>query len=100
MNTGDVFSERKVDMRYEVKDNAIYFIREGEWGRISACGRNSIRFQASPSGPVKEQNWTLMPGEAAARAWLEEDTAILETGDMRVKQYGNGSEVGTVFFHK
>ena len=44
MNTGDVFSERKVDMRYEVKDNAIYFIREGEWGRISACGRDSIRF--------------------------------------------------------
>lgn len=84
-------------MRYEVKDNSIYFTREGEWGRISACGRNSIRFQASPSGPVKEQNWTLMPGEAAARAWLEEDTAILETGEMRVKLYGNGR---TEYFRK
>ncbi|MCR2048842.1 hypothetical protein NSB25_16350 [Acetatifactor muris] len=77
-------------MKFEIRDNAIYFIRAGEWGKISACGKNCIRFQASPSGPVKEMNWTLLPGEVEAKAWLEGNTAILETGDMQCKLYDNG----------
>ncbi len=84
-------------MKFEIRDNAIYFTRAGEWGKISACGKNCIRFQASPSGPVKEINWTLLPGEAKAKAWLEGNTAILETGDMRCVLYENGR---TVYFRE
>ncbi len=77
-------------MRYEIRDNTIYFTRPGEWGRISACGQGSIRFQASPQGEVKEQNWTIEPVQVQARAWLEGDMAFLETGEMQVKLYGDG----------
>lgn len=84
-------------MKYEIRDDEIYFIRAGEWGRISACGRNSIRFQASPSGSVKEVNWTLMPAKEEAKAWLEGNTAILETGDMQCRLYENGR---TEYFRK
>ena len=84
-------------MRYEIKDNTIYFTRPGEWGRISACGRDSIRFQASPQGEVREQDWTLEPGQAQAKAWLEGDTAFLTTGEMQAKLYGDGR---TEYFRK
>nr|WP_296481053.1 TIM-barrel domain-containing protein [uncultured Acetatifactor sp.] len=84
-------------MKFQIRDNTIYFIRAGEWGKISACGKNCIRFQASPSGAVKEMNWTLLPGEAEAKAWLEGDKAILETGEMRCVLYENGR---TEYFRK
>lgn len=79
-------------MRFEIKDNSIYFTRNGEVGRLSACGRDSIRFQASPTGHLIEQNWTLMPGDVAAKAFLEEETgsAVLEAGSLSVRMFENG----------
>ena len=80
----------RMGMRYEIKDNAVYFTRAGEWGKVSACGRSAVRFQASPSGPVQERDWTLMPEVVPARAWLEGDRAFLETGDLRTVLNGDG----------
>ena len=80
-------------MSFEIRDNEIHFMREGEAVRISACGKNSIRFQASPNCRIEEQDWTLMPQKAEAKAWLEDNCAILETGEMRVKFYANGRVV-------
>ncbi|MCI9220660.1 MAG: hypothetical protein HFH94_13120 [Lachnospiraceae bacterium] len=77
-------------MKYEIKDNAIFFTRPGEWGKISACGRDSIRFQASPQGKVKEQNWTIEPGSADAKIWLEGDCAYFVTGEMKAVVHGDG----------
>lgn len=77
-------------MKFILKDQAIYFTREGETGKLSACGADSIRFQASPSGKLIAQDWTLIPGEAFAKVWEEEKCAFIEVGSMRAKLYGNG----------
>ena len=77
-------------MKIELKDNKIYMTRAGEAVCISACGKNSIRFQAAPSGKLIEQNWTLMPQEVPAKVWEEEDKAVLETGTMRAELTRDG----------
>ena len=78
-------------MKFEIKDNAIYFVRKGEWGRISACEKNTIRFQASPNGPVIEQNWTIEPKRmSGVKAWTEEGCAYLQNGEMQVKLLEDG----------
>ena len=65
-------------MSFKIINNEIYFTRQGETVRLSACGRNSIRFQASPNCRIEEQNWTLMPTEADAAARIGDNRAILE----------------------
>ena len=77
-------------MKIELKDNKIYMTRAGEAVCVSACGKNSIRFQAAPSGKLIEQNWTLMPQEVPAKVWEEEDKAVLETGTMRAELTHDG----------
>ena len=80
-------------MSFKIKDNEIYFTRQGEAARLSACGENSIRFQASPNCRIEDINWTLMPQAAKARAQIEHDRAVLETGDMRAEMYHDGKVV-------
>lgn len=80
-------------MSFQILNDEIRFVRAGEVVRISACGKDCIRFQASPSGKLLDQNWTLMPGKAEAKAWEEEDRAVLETGAMRAELYRNGKTV-------
>lgn len=80
-------------MSIEVKDNAIYLMRQGEFVRVSACGKNSIRFQASPNCRIEEQDWTLMPQKTESKAWIEEKYAVIETGNMRAKIFDNGKVV-------
>ena len=77
-------------MKIELKDNKIYMTRAGEAVCVSACGKNSIRFQAAPSCKLIEQNWTLMPQEVPAKVWEEEDKAVLETGTMRAELTHDG----------
>lgn len=77
-------------MNFQIKNNAIYFIRQGEAVRLCACGVNSIRFQASPNGRIEEQNWTLMPQKTDASAWIEDNCAVIETGSMRGVIYADG----------
>ncbi|MGM9936224.1 MAG: TIM-barrel domain-containing protein [Candidatus Ornithomonoglobus sp.] len=80
-------------MDFKIENNEIYFICQGEIVRLSACGRNSIRFQASPNCCIENINRTLMPQNEAASARIENNRAILETGDMRAEIYNNGKVV-------
>lgn len=80
-------------MGFQIKDNAIEFVRAGEAVRISACGKDCIRFQSAPSGKIREQDWNLSFQKAEAKAWVEEHRAVLETGSMRVELYDNGKTV-------
>ena len=80
-------------MSFQIKNNDIYFTRQGEIARLSVCGENSIRFQASPNCRIEDMNWTLMPRKAQARARIENDRAVLETGDMRAEIFYNGKVV-------
>lgn len=80
-------------MSFSIKDNKIFFVRAGEAACLSACGKDCIRFQAAPSGKLIEQNWTLLPQEAPAKAWAEEGRAVLETGTMRAELYENGKTI-------
>lgn len=77
-------------MKFTIKNNEIYFSRQGEVVKISACAKNGIRFQSSPNCKITEQNWTLMPQDTEASAWIEDNCAILETGEMRAEIYKNG----------
>ncbi len=80
-------------MQIEIRDNEIHFTREGEAGRISACGDGCVRFQGAPSGEVKNINYTLLPQKCEAKAWREERRAVLETGNVRAELYENGRMV-------
>lgn len=80
-------------MGFTIKDGKIFFVRAGELVCLSACGKDCIRFQGAPSGQLIDQDWTLMPQPAQARAWEEENRAVLETGNMRAELYRNGKTV-------
>ena len=80
-------------MGFQIQNNEISYLRNGETVRLSACGKNSIRFQASPNGRIETQDCTLMPRKAMASAWLENDFAVLENGSMRAELYKDGRAV-------
>ncbi|MCH5210785.1 MAG: hypothetical protein J1F01_07460 [Oscillospiraceae bacterium] len=80
-------------MGFKIENNEIYFTRQSEMVRLSVCGKNCIRFQASPNCSIEEQNWTLIPQKADAKARIEDNRAILETGDMRAEIHNNGKVV-------
>lgn len=69
-------------MDFKLGENCILFQRAGETGKISACGKDSIRFQATASGQLTEQNWTLMPQNMPATVWISEGNAYLENDNM------------------
>lgn len=72
-------------MEFILRDNKIYFTREGETGIVSACREGAIRFQATASPMVTEENWTLIPGEDPnAKVWMDGEDAYLSTGNLKV----------------
>lgn len=77
-------------MKFYEQDHMLYFIREGEIGRLSACGRDSIRFQAAPGGGIAEQDFTLMPQKISAEIHMEKRCATVTNGSMTAKLYENG----------
>ena len=72
------------------KDNMLYFMRAGELVRLSACGKNSIRFQSSPNCEITEQDFTLMPQKVPAEMTINADWAAVKNGDTTAKIYTNG----------
>ncbi|MBQ7572709.1 MAG: hypothetical protein IJT23_00440 [Clostridia bacterium] len=78
---------------FEIINNEIHFMRAGEAVIISSCGKNSIRFRSSANCHITDENWTLLPCPSSAKAWAENDRAILETGIMRAEIYGNGKVI-------
>lgn len=77
-------------MEFILQKDSILFQRAGETGKISACGPDSIRFQATASGKLTEQDWTLLPQQTPAKIWMENKTAFLETGDILAKMEPDG----------
>ncbi len=51
-----------------VKDNRIWYSRRGEQACIFGWGTDVLRFQASPGGRIREENWNLLE---AAGDWCE-----------------------------
>lgn len=78
-------------MEFTLLENRISFIREGEIGLISACEEGCIRFQATASSKISEENWTLLPKETPAKVWEENGCAFLSTKDLTVKLDQSGS---------
>lgn len=73
-----------------IKDNEILFTRYTELIRISAVGKNAIRFQGFPDNQVIDEDYTLMPGKADA---VIEDLGYCVTltcGTLMVKLETNG----------
>lgn len=68
----------------------LYFIREGEIVRLSACGSDAVRFQASPNCKITERDFTLMPRKSNAEITVENGRASLKNGDMLAVLYANG----------
>ncbi|MCI9676347.1 MAG: hypothetical protein HFH06_11415 [Lachnospiraceae bacterium] len=77
-------------MKMYEKDNMLYFTREGEIVRLSACGKDSLRFQASPNCTISEQDFTLMPQNTTAEITISENQASIQNGALRADIYGNG----------
>jgi len=75
-------------MKMYEKDNMLYFTREGEIVRLSACGKDSLRFQASPNCTISEQDFTLMPQNTTAEITISENQASIQNGALRADIYG------------
>lgn len=65
-------------------------MREGELARLSACGCDSIRFQASPDCEIVERDFTLVPQKMTAQITIEGSQASIKNGNMCAKVYSNG----------
>ncbi len=74
----------------KIINGSIFFSRPGEIVKISPCGENSIRFQASPNCKILDLDYTLMPQEIEGKAKIEKDKAVLEVGTLKAELYNNG----------
>ena len=73
-----------------IKNNEILYTRYTELVRISACGKNAIRFQGFPDNQIIDENYTLMPQTSDA---VIEDLGYcvtLTNGTLKVKLEANG----------
>ena len=78
-------------MDFKLKDNRIYFTREGEIGVISVPHKGCIRFQATASSKMVSRDFTLMPTENEAETWIDNDDAYLETENLKIRIKNNGA---------
>lgn len=73
-----------------VKNNELLFTRYTELIRISACGKNAIRFQGFPDNRVIDENYTLMPQNADAVIEEFDHYVTLTCGTLKVKLEPSG----------
>lgn len=79
-------------MEVKIINNQIQFMREGEIGIVSAVSEGCIRFRATASMKLSEENWTLLPAvDENAKAWQENDVTFLKSGSLIMRMEGNGS---------
>jgi len=79
-------------MEITIIDNQIHFMREGERGIVTAIGEGCIRFKATASMQISDENWTLLPGtDKNAKAWQEGNVAFLKSGNLTFRMEDNGS---------
>ncbi|MBQ3904792.1 MAG: hypothetical protein II744_07425, partial [Eubacterium sp.] len=82
---------------FEIKDNTLLFYRDGEIVRVSACGKNAVRFEAFPGGEVFEENFTLMPQAAECEFEERGYCVFIKTGDVKLQLEKNGK---VTVYHK
>lgn len=68
-----------------IQNQEIICTRAGEVIRISACGKNAIRFQSFPGCEVIDTNYNLMPQPAASEIVEEEKFVTLKCGTLTAK---------------
>jgi len=73
-----------------IRENEILFTRYTELIRISACGKNAIRFQGFPDNRVIDENYTLMPQSADALIEEHDHCVTLTCGTLKVKLEQSG----------
>ena len=73
-----------------IRDNEILFTRYTELVRITACGKNAIRFQGFPDNQVSDENYTLMPKKADAVIEDRGYCVTMTCGTLTVKLEENG----------
>ena len=77
-------------MGFYINDGMLFLSRAGELVRLSACGKDSIRFQSSANCVIADQDFTLMPQKIDAQITVNDDIAIMKNGDMEARLYPNG----------
>ena len=75
---------------FEINNNTLMFYRDGETVRVSACGKNAVRFEAFPGGEVFEENFTLMPQAAECEFEERGYCVFIKTGDVKLQLEKNG----------
>ena len=73
-----------------IKENEVLFTHYTELVRISACGKNAVRFQSFPDNQVIDENYTLMPQNAEAVIEEHNYCVTLTCGTLKVKLEPNG----------
>lgn len=71
-------------------DHEILLSRHGELVRISACGKNAIRFQGFPGGTVIWENYNLMPQPQPAVTEHDGQSGSLTCGKLKCVIEPNG----------
>lgn len=73
-----------------IKENELLYMRYTELIRITACGKNAIRFQAFPDCQIIDENYTLMPEKSEAVIEEYENFVTFKTGELKVKLEPDG----------
>ena len=77
----------------KIRENCVLFSRTGELVRITACGKDAIRFQAFPDGKLIDENYTLLPGEGTLSVEEGERSARIANGALSVTLFQDGRTV-------
>lgn len=77
-------------MKFEFIEQSILYTRAGEQVKISAYGKNSLRFQGSPSGHIIKQDWVIQPALVPATCGMQGENAFIENGTLKavITKYG------------
>ncbi len=74
-----------------IQENKIIFQKRDEIAVLEPWGKDCLRFRSTPNSKLTEEDWNLLPQEAAdATAALEHDRAVLTNGKISAVFHNNG----------
>lgn len=74
-----------------INNNEFFFTRKNELVRVSACGKNAIRFQGFPDARFVDKSYTLIPKEESGIIEETERSISLTVGKLKLTLFNNGS---------
>lgn len=78
----------------KVLDNRIVFQRRNEIAVLEPYGPDVLRFRASPSGRLLDQDWTLLPAQpSSCQIELLDHKAVIKNGKIAAEIHTNGRVV-------